>query len=745
VADRYRVGERIGQGGMATVYRATDLKHGRLVAIKMLRPELLSAGPEAERFLREIRIAARLSHPNILPLLDSGTTGGADEIPYFIMPFVDGESLRARLDREGRLPLAQALRIGAGIAEALDYAHRQDVIHRDVKPENILLYEDQAVVADFGIARAVSAAASDQVTARGLVLGTPAYMSPEQVAGDPGLDGRSDLYALACVVYEMLAGAPPFAADSARGTLIRHLLDPMPSLAARGIVVGSEFERHLARGLAKEPADRWSTGRALLDALAMADRSAPAAAPAPAPPRSVAVLPFVDRSTERGNEYLSDGITDGVIEALARVSGLEVAPHAAVFEHKGSRLDPAVVGGLLEVEAVLSGSVERAGDQIWIEARLTRVADERVIWTDHHAHPVDDVARIASDLAARIVTELRLGFLAGRRAAVGPRYTESPVAHQLYLTGRFAWNLRTPEGIAQAIDYFEQAIAADPGYAPAYSGLSDAHSMHIDYRAAPVGHGMEQARINAERALALDDELAEAHTSLGWVSFIHDWDWERARREFERAITLNPRYATARQWYAWSLVSRRRLDEAIAEARIARELEPNSVSIRRSLGWVYYYARRNDASVAELEQAVLMNPTSDETQYILGLALTEAGRYDEAERILAEAHAGSRAYFHPLASLGRIAAVRGRRAEAEAVLQTLHGAAGTRYVSPVDFVRIYLALGDRDQAFAWIERAHAERRGWLAYLAVDPILDPVRDDPRLDRWLARMNLAGKSA
>jgi Tfp pilus assembly protein PilF len=322
------------------------------------------------------------------------------------------------------------------------------------------------------------------------------------------------------------------------------------------------------------------------------------------------------------------------------------------------------------------------------------------------------------------------------------RYTESSAAHQLYLKGRYAWNLRTPESTAQAKSYFEQAIAADPSYALAYAGLADAHSLDIDYRAAPVSEGMRLARINAERAIALDDDLAEAHTSLGWVNLIYDWDWERARIEFERALTLNPRYATARQWYAWYLVITNRLDEAIAEARIARDLDPTSASIQRSLGWVHYYARQPGPSLAELERALGLNPTSDETLWIMGLSLVQLGRYDEAERALRESHANSRAYLHALASLAALAAIRGQSAEARAILGEIETAARSHYVSPVDFVRVYVALGDRGPAFEFMELAYAERRGWLCYLNVDPALDSVRDDPRFRALAARMRFAG---
>jgi serine/threonine-protein kinase len=714
----------------------------------VLRAELVNAGPETQRFLREIRIAARLSHPNILPLLDSGSLpaagAGQPAVPYFAMPFVDGETLRDRLDREGRIPIDEAIRIGTNIADALDYAHRQGVVHRDVKPENILLHEGQAVVADFGIARAVSAVTPDDVTGRGLIVGTPAYMSPEQVSGEGGLDGRSDLYALAVVLFEMVTGSPPFRGESTRATLLKHLVDPVPALATRGASVAPPFERALARGLAKDPADRWPTGRALLDAIADAARSGAAEPAIAGSPRSIAVLPFVNASRDPENEYLVDGITDELIAALAKLGGFEVTSRAAVFAYKSSEAGAVAIGRALGVEALLTGTVRRAADRLRVHAELTRVSDGYVVWTERYDRAMGDLFAIESEIANRIVDAVRIGFLRAPARLIAKRYTESPVAHQLYLKGRYAWNLRTPESTAQAKTYFEQAIAADPSYALAYAGLADAHSLDIDYRAAPVTHGMQLARINAERAIALDDDLAEAHTSLGWVNLIYDWDWARAGEEFERALTLNPRYATARQWYAWYLVVTSRIEEAIGEARIARDLDPTSASIQRSLGWVHYYARQPDRSIAELERALALNPTSDETLWIMGLALTQLGRYDEAERALRESHANSRAYLHALASLASLAAVRGRLTEARAILGEIETAARSHYVSPVDFVRVYVALGDRDPAFHFMELAFIERRGWLCYLNVDPALDSVRDDPRFRALVSRMRFPGDS-
>jgi serine/threonine-protein kinase len=735
LSERYRLDRELGHGGMATVYLAEDLKHARRVAIKVLRPELITSGEGAARFLREIRIAAHLSHPQIVPLHDSGERDG---FLYFVMPYIGGESLRQRLVREGRLPVDDALGIARSVAAALDYAHRQNVVHRDIKPENILVHEGQAVVADFGIARAITVAAAENVTARGLAVGTPAYMSPEQAAAERELDGRSDLYSLACVVYEMLAGEPPFLGPNAQAILTRHLVATPRPLRARRPVVPEPVERAVLRALAKSPDDRFGTTAEF--AAALTDTGGATAARRVAE-RPVAVLPFVNASPDPGNEYLSDGITDELINALANVPGLRVASRTSVFALKGRREDVRVLGSEVGASVILEGTVRRAESRVRITTQLTDVTDGRLLWSERYDRRMDDIFELQDEIARTIVETLRATFLGDFRDPAAKRYTDNLRAWQLYLKGRFAWNKRTREGIAEAVQYFEQAAAEDPGYALAYSGLSDCYALEVDYRGAPVTEGMRRAREEARRALALDEGLAEAHTSLAWVLFIHDWDWEAAGIHFARAIELNPRYATARQWYSWYLIAMSRTEEAITQGRVAQDLDTVSPSVSRSLGWLYYFARRTDEAVPQLQRALGLNPTSEETQWVLGLALIQAGRYDEAEAALREADAGARgANHHAFAALGHLAVLRGRRAEAERALATLTETSRTRYVSPVDLARLHLVLGDADGTFEWLERARAERRGWLTYLNVEPLLDPIRGDPRFAELVRKMRL-----
>ena len=731
LAGRYAIERELGRGGMATVYLAQEHKHNRQVAIKVLHREL-GASLGAERFLREIGIVAQLSHPHIVPLIDSGNAGG---LLYYVSPFVPGGSLRERILREQRLPVGDALRIAQEVGTALDYAHRGGFVHRDVKPENILFNDGQAVLADFGVARASTATPSDIVTEAGMALGTPTYMSPEQAAGDRDVGVGTDVYSLACVVYEMLAGEPPFSGANARAVLMKQVMEPPRPIRALRPEVPASVERSLARALAKEPHDRYSHASEFAAALQAKD---PELHLLPTTTRSIAVLPFVNASPDAENEYLSDGITDELIDALAKVDGLRVASRTSVFALKGKPQDVRAIGALLGASEVLEGTVRRAGDRLRITAQLTSTEDGRLIWSQRYDRTLHDVFAIQDEIARTIVDTLRVTSFADFASPVARRSTGSVTAYQLYLRGRYAWNKRTQEGVAEAIEYFQQAIAEDPAYALAYTGLADAYALHVDYRSVPVHEGFARAKDYARKALALDDGLAEAHASLAWSLFVYDWDWTGAAREFRRSIELDPRYATAHQWYAFLLASRGQLEEALVEGHTAQELDSSSVSVRRSLAWIYYYARRYEPARYHLSRAIAMNPGAEETYRVLGLTLAIDGQLDEAERVLREAvsMAGSGSYTS--ATLGFALARAGKRAEAEELLARLEQERTRSYVSPVALATLLLGLGDNDRALDWAEKAYDERRGWLAYLTVNPLLDPVRGDPRFEALVGRM-------
>ncbi|HEY2066880.1 MAG TPA: protein kinase, partial [Gemmatimonadaceae bacterium] len=699
LAERYAIERELGRGGMATVYLAEERKHRRQVAIKVLRPDL-AASLGAERFLREIGIVSRLSHPYILPLIDSGEADGA---LYWVSPYVPGGSLRDRIDREHRLAIRDTVRIVTEVAMALDYAHRSGFVHRDVKPENVLFADGHAVLADFGVARASDGSDGDVVTEAGVALGTPAYMSPEQAAGDQALGPPSDIYSLACVVYEMLAGEPPLQGANVRATLAKQVtVTPRPIRMLRPDVPGP-IELALAKALAKAPEHRFPSVVEFTDALqeGMVDDGPRA----PVSARSIAVLPFVNASSDAENEYLSDGLTDELIDALAKVEGLRVASRTSVFALKGKPQDVRAIGALLGVSEILEGTVRKAGDQLRITVQLTSTSDGQLLWSQRYDRTLHDVFAIQDEISSTIVDTLRVTSLVGQATPTARRYTDNVNAYSLYLRGRYAWNKRTQEGVSEAIDYFERAIAEDPDYALAYAGLSDAYALLLDYRSVPVHEGFDRAKVYARKAIELDERLAEGHTSLGWSMFVYDWDWEGARREFERAIELDPRYATAYQWYAFWLASGGLLDKALVAAHTAQELEPSSVSVRRSLGWVYYYARQFGQTRYHMTRAIAMNPSAEENFRVLGLTLAIEGQAVEAERVLREAVTMHGAGSYTTATLGFALARGGKRDEASRILDGLEARRKSEYVSPVALSTLCIGLGDTERALDWADCA----------------------------------------
>jgi len=738
LADRYTVERELGRGGMATVYLAEEKKHGRKVAIKVLRPEI-TAALGTERFLREIGIAAQLSHPHIVPLIDSGDAGG---LLYYVQPHVPGGSLRERLTQTRQLSLKDALRIAQEIGAGLDYAHRQGFVHRDVKPENILFADGHAVLADFGVARACrpdedAERRRERVTEVGFAVGTPEYMSPEQASGAQDLGPASDVYSLACVLYEMLAGDPPFTAARAQAVMAKHVTEaPRPVRGFRPEVPMS-VELAIAQALEKDPARRTASAAQFIAALVAQAFGGPPRSPAT---RSIAVLPFVNASPDVENEYLSDGITDELIDALAKISGLRVSSRTSVFALKGKPLDVRAVGALLGTSVVLEGTVRKAGDRLRITAQLTSTEDGRLLWSQRYDRQLVDVLAIQDEIATTIVNTLRATMFADVSAHVPRRYTENIQAYGLYLKGRYEWNKRTQEGVAAAIRYFERAIVEDPGYAPAYAGLSDSYALDVDYRSVPVHESYQRAKEYARKALSLDESVPTAHASLAWAVFIYDWHWEEAEREFRRAIELNPRYASAHQWFAFLLAARGQLDAALLEAHTALELDPASVSIRRAVGWVYYYARRYDRAREHLSRAIEMNPMAVESYRMLGSAMALQGEVADAERVLREALALEGAAAYSQATLGWLLARSGRRDEAEATLRKLEAARERGYVSAVAFAILHIGLGNLSSALDWAERAYDERRGWLAYVNVNPIFDPLRNEPRFAALVRKMGL-----
>ncbi|MCH7491493.1 MAG: protein kinase [Gemmatimonadetes bacterium] len=739
-SDRYEIVREVGSGGMARVFLARDLKHDRDVAIKVLRPEL-SSGIGKERFLREIKLAARLTHPHILPLHDSGESDGA---LYFVMPYIAGTSLRTRLIKEGRLHLEDAIDITRAIAGALDYAHRHDVIHRDIKPENIMIHDGAALVTDFGIGKALSEAAAESLTQAGVLLGTPIYMSPEQVSGDPSIDGRSDIYSLGCVLYEMLAGNPPFKGETMEATLTKRLVEPTPDLGQTRDPVPDSVRHAVHKALAREVADRFATAADFAQAL-LPPTATQAATPTAAtgsqltdrrtPKKSIAVLPFTNMSPDPENEYFSDGISEEIINALAQLDDLFVAARSSSFLFRDKGTDIAEVGTKLNVATVLEGSVRKAGTRLRITAQLINVADGYHLWSERYDRNMDDVFAVQDEISTTIVERLRVTLSTiGDQPLVKPP-TRDMEAYELYLKGRYMWNKRTKDGLQQAIALFDRAIERDANYALAYSGLADAYLVVAAYGHVPRAEGRKKAKAAARKAIELDETLSEAHTSLG-QALRFDRDWWGEEQEYRRAIALNPNYATAHHWYATLLGGLGRLDEAVREIRRAEELDPFSAAISGTVGRVLMLARDYDGAIPQFEKTIELDPSLGSPYVGLAFIYAHMERYDLAVEWARKAVDLRPDMVDAIGPLGYVYGLSGQSEKARELIER-GKAQGT---DPGVVAFMYAGLHDNDNAFEWLERAFEDGSMILVFLKSHPVFDAIRSDPRFDALLERMGL-----
>ena len=744
LSDRYRIERELGRGGMATVYLAEDLKHHRRVAIKVLDPEVAAAiGPE--RFRREIETVARLNHPHILPLHDSGA---ADGLLFYVMPYVEGKSLRERLSREKQLPVEDALRIAREVADALDEAHRHGIVHRDIKPENVLLEGRHAVVADFGIARAVASAGGEKLTATGIAVGTPAYMSPEQATGSRELDGRSDLYSLGCVLFEMLAGVPPFAGPTVESLAHQHLsVTPRPVTELRPAVAPTVRDA-LARALAKTPADRFATVAefaatfetgGVVAHTGMGPRTTSSAAGPVV--RSLAVLPLENLSGDPLQEYFADGMTEALIATLCRIGALRVISRTSVMTYKGVRKPLPAIARELNVEAIVEGTILPIGDEVRITVQLISTRDDALLWSESFDRHLRDVLSLQGEVSRAIAAAVRIELSRAEKSLLGERRQVDPAVYRRELMGRQAMAQRSVEGFRLAVEHFRQAIALDSTYAPVYAGLSEALMLLSNYGIEPPRATHQPARDAVNHALELDPALHEGHVSLATILWQYEWDWDRAEDEIQRAIELNPGAANARHWHSVFLAVAGRFEEALAENRCAQELDPLSHIFVAFEGWILAFEGRDDEAIERLRHAIELDPRYVPALFYLGLSLTRVGRGDEAVEAIEQAVQLSGRLTRTLAYLVFACARAGQRERAGEVLAELEERSRTSYVPPYFLAIAHGALGHLDRAMDWLERGYVERDVMMRDLAVDPACEPLRQDERCRDILRRMGLS----
>jgi serine/threonine protein kinase/tetratricopeptide (TPR) repeat protein len=738
LAHLYAIDRPIGSGGMATVYRGEDLKHGRVVAVKVLHAQLAST-LAADRFLREIRIAAQLTHPHILPLYDSGE---ADGLLYYVMPLVDGGTLRARIDRERQLPLEDAVRIACEVAQALGHAHSQGVVHRDIKPENILFFSGRAMVADFGIAQAVDARVESKLTGTGVFVGTPAYMSPEQAEGR--VDARSDIYSLGCVLYEMLAGHAPFIGTTPQEILVRHLLDPVPTLRAARSSVPKAVERVVARALAKQPVDRFANAVLLAEALRPAcllAAATPALSTDPVPtqptPKSIAVLPFINLTADPENEYFCDGMTEEIINALSQVPNLRVAARTSSFVFKGRQENIRTIGEELKVSTALEGSVRRATNRLRITAQLIQTSNGYQLWSQRYDREMKDVFAIQDELAQAITDALKVQMVEQAGAPTMRRGTSDLEAYHLYLRGRHFWYARN---MPKAIEAFEAAVAKDPNYALAHAGIADAYCVLAHYGFLPSQQACPRVTAITERAVAIDPTLAEAHCSLGLGHTYFGWDFREAERTFRKALSLKPTLALAHGWLGVLYGFAGRYEAAIAEANQALEDEPLSPLLNCLVCIGHFYSRRYDEAIKACQTALEVAPNFGPALWCLSLPYTELGRHNEAIVFLRESLLSMRQSPWVTMLLGGALARAGRRAEAVSVLDELQSRATREFIPSLCLGWIHLRLGEVDQAYTCMERAFVERNAMAWFFASWPGLEWMHSEPRWNALLEKFGV-----
>ncbi len=730
----YRIVSKIGAGGMGEVYLAEDTELDRKVALKFLPAHLCEDEDCRKRFRREAQAAAKLSHPGIVTIHEVGEHQGR---PYFVMEHVEGQSLRDfSVDKE--LSIEQILDLGIQICEGLNGAHEKGVTHRDIKPSNILIdSHGRAKIVDFGLASVVG---KDQFTKTGSTLGTIGYMSPEQVRGKE-IDHRSDLFSLGVVLYELITRQNPFKRDSEAATL-KAVSDDTPHPVARYRAdVPDGLQSVVDKALEKDVMTRHQTAADMISDLKRLKRETSGVMPAVGQQPSIAVLPFTNLSADPEQEYFCDGMAEEIINALTHVKGLRVVARMSCFAFKGQQVDIREVGQQLNVGTVLEGSVRKAGNRLRITAQLVNVSDGFHLWSERYDREMEDVFAIQDEISLAIVEQSRVRLLKEGKAALTKRYTGDPEAHQLYLKGRYFWSQRTINSLEKSIVYFKEAILIDPDYAQAYAGMAASYTDLPTYSTRPPADVYPLAKEAVLKALEIDGELAEAHTSLGLILCDYEWDWMGAEREFKQAIRLNPSYETAHHWYALLLVYLGRVDEAISEIHKAYELDPLSLAVNRNFGFVYYLSHRFDDALEMLHKTVEMDENFTYTHFIMGLAYLRKLEFDKAIDVLQKERELTGG-VNPIVVIPMgVAYVRmGDRTKAEEILAGIEERMRHEYVSPFYLAQLYFALGKIDLGFELLERAYTERDIYLRFIKAMPMEEAVTKDPRFTALLEKMKL-----
>ena len=782
-AGRYQVIEELGHGGMGRVYKVQDTDIKEKVALKLLRPEITLDKEAVERFSNELKLARKISHRNVCRMFDLGRAEGTT---FITMEFVPGEDLKSFIHRSKQLSTGTALSIAQQVCEGLEEAHRLGVIHRDLKPGNIMIDKDgDAKIMDFGIARSL---AGKGITGAGVMIGTPEYMSPEQVEGKD-IDQRTDIYSLGVILYEMVAGRVPFEGDTPFTVGVKHKSEMAKNPREINPQIPEGLSGIILRCLEKDREKRYQNAADVRSELAKIERNLPTtdrivpmkkgltskettvkfnikkilvptsivlflavaafliwhfvpkkeSVPATTAKKSIAVLPFEDLSPNRDQAYLCDGITDELINRLINIESLSVPARTSVFSLRGKGLSIQEIGKRLNVDMVLEGSIRKAGNRLRITVQMAAVADGFPVWSEKYERNEEDIFNLQDEISLEVVDKLKIKLLGKEREALVKRHSNNLEAYNLYLQGLYFYGKRTEEDIKKAIEYFEKAIEIEQDFALAYAGIAECYSTLPYYSTFPSSVALQKAKEVSIKALEIDDSLAEPHLALANANMALNLDWTAAETEFRKVINANPNYMKAHYLYALLLMYSARNEEAIREMKKALELDPISLIINRNLGELFYYARQYDEAIDALQKTIEMNPNFSEAHAYTGLIYMQKSMYEEALKELRKEIEIAKGR-HPIVEswLGILLARTGKIEQAKKIANDLSARSSREYIPP-SWGMLYFALGENEKGFELMEKAFQERDVWLFWIIRDPLCDGVRSHARFKALLSKMN------
>ena len=738
IAGKYKILEESGKGGMGVVYKALDTSLDRTVALKFLPPELIGDKEAKQRFIQEAKAAAALDHPNICTVYE---VDEADNQTFIAMAYIEGQSLKDKL-RSGPLDMDEAKDIVIQIARGLREAHEKGIIHRDIKPANIMLTEKgQAKITDFGLAKLSWGA---DLTKPSTILGTVAYMSPEQAKGQD-VDRRTDIWSFGVMLYEMLTGMRPFKRTHDQATLYAVLNESPAPIEKLNKGIPPELARVVLKCLEKLPDNRYRNMETVLfdlESVATEFKFAPSAfMTLKEATASIVVLPFVNMSTDPEQDYFCDGLAEEIINALAKIKNLKVVARTSAFAFKGEKLDVREIGGRLNVEIVLEGSVRKSGNRLRITAQLINVADGYHLWSEKFDRNLKDVFAIQDEISGAIVEHLKVKLLKGERDAVFKRYTENIDAYSLYLKGIYFLRMYTVDGFKKAIEFFQAALRKDPDYALAYSGLAEVFYPAAFWGNVPPRNAYPKTKEYALKALEKDNAVSEAHAALGLVYTFYEWNWQEAERALKRALELNPNSSIAHLSYSWYLTQTRHYEEAVAEAKTAQALDPLSALINAHVGFALFWARKFDEAIEELEAALSITPHFHLSHYYLSLCLKAKSRMEAAIQENEKAVQVSGGAPFPAMILASTYFEVENKGQGERLFKALKERSKYEYLPPMGFFYIHLFRGEPDQAFEWFKKAFEQRDSFFMWCLDIPLKSYyIPDEPRYSALLKKMNL-----